>query len=418
MPRLIDRDLDVFMASLPAIALDGPKGVGKTETCMRRVRSTFRLDDPETRQVVERNPTAVMAVPRPVLIDEWQQAAAVWDVVRRAVDDGADAGSYLLTGSMTPVRDQPAHSGVGRIASLRMRPMALCERGLSTPSVSLSELFLGGSVIEGVSELGLAEYAREIVSSGLPGIRELPERARRLQLDGYLTRIAQRDLDDGAVRGRRAESLFAWMAAYAAATATTASYEAIRDAATPADAEPPAKATTIRYRDWLTALWILDPVPAWRPPGSPLRRLMASPKHHLADPALAARLLNATEHTLVTGAGRVIGSTGPLLGALFESLATLTVRVCAQVNEARVSHLRTQAGEREVDLLVERYDGRIVAIEVKLAAAIDDRDVRHLVWLRDELGDQVADCVVINAGTRAYRRHDGVAVVPLALLGA
>lgn len=418
LPRLVDRELDELLSALAAVALDGPKGVGKTATCARRARTRFNLDEVEAREIVSRNPSVVTSAPMPVLIDEWQQAPGVWDAVRRAVDEGALPGSFLLTGSMTPSHVQPVHSGAGRIASIRMRPMALNERGIADPTVSLGALLDGTRMIEGASDLGIRDYTREIVASGFPGIRELPKRARRVQLDGYLTRLVGRELDDSTYVGRRPESLLAWMNAYAAATSTTASYETIRDAANPADADPPAKTTTIRYRDWLTSLWLLDPVPAWRPAGSSLRKLAAAPKHHLADPALAARLLNVTEEVLITGGGRVVGSSGPLLGALFESLATLTVRACAQVAEARVSHLRTQGGEHEVDLMVERYDGRTIALEVKMAGSIDDRDVRHLLWLKEHLGGRLVDMIVLSSGRYAYRRPDGVAVVPLALLGA
>ena len=108
---------------------------------------------------------------------------------------------------------------------------------------------------------------------------------------------------------------------------------------------------------------------------------------------------------------------GTLLGALFESLVTLDVRVFAQAAEARVGHLRTAGGEHEVDLVVERDDGRVLAIEVKLTATVDDRDVRHLAWLRERLGHDVVDAVVISTGPSAYRRPDGIGVVPAGLLG-
>ncbi len=199
--------------------------------------------------------------------------------------------------------------------------------------------------------------------------------------------------------------------------ASTASYEAIRDAATAGTADPPAKTTATRYRDWLTALWLLDPLPAWRAPGSTVWRLTAGPKHHLADPGLAAHVLEVEADDLLDGAGRVAPGHGTLLGALFESLATLTVRCLAQTIEARTSHLRTQRGEHEVDLIVEGRGGRLVAFEVKLGASVIDHDVQHLHWLRDQMGERVKDLVVLTTGPAAYRRPDGVAVVPLGLLG-
>jgi predicted AAA+ superfamily ATPase len=416
--RLVDRELDELLPELPAIAIDGPKGVGKTETLRRRAATTVALDTIAQGELCRAHPERIRELTGPVLIDEWQLAPATWDVVRRSVDDGARPGSYLLAGSATPLADTPAHSGAGRIASIRMRPLSLPERQVSTPTVSLEALMRGGAPVAGDCALTLSDYAREIVSTGLPGIHPLAGRARRAQLDDYLGRALRRPFpDETGLPEPRAASLRGWLQAYAAATGSTASYEAIRDAATAGTAEPPAKSTAIRYRDWLSALWLLDPVPAWRAPGSPLRRLTAGPKHHLADPGLAAHALDVDADDLLDGAGRVAPGHGTLLGALFESLSTLTVRCLAQTLEARTSHLRTQRGEHEVDLIVEGRGGRVVAAEVKLGAGIVDADVRHLHWLRDQLGDRVKDLVVLTTGPAAYRRPDGVAVVPLGLLG-
>lgn len=209
------------------------------------------------------------------------------------------------------------------------------------------------------------------------------------------------------------------MTAYAAASSTIASYEKIRDAATSGEGEKPNKKATTPYRDVLQRLWIVDPVPAWLPTRNRISRLTAPPKHQLVDPALAARLLGVDARALFDASpvGPPIQRDGTLLGALFESLVTLDVRVYAQRAEAAVKHFRTWAGEREVDLIVERADGRAVAIEVKLARTIDDSAVRHLLWLREEIGDDLLDAVVITTGAQAYRRTDGVAVVPAALLG-
>ena len=218
---------------------------------------------------------------------------------------------------------------------------------------------------------------------------------------------------------RHPDTLRRWLRAYAAATSTTASYEAIRDAATPGRDNKPAKTTTLPWRDILTRLWILDPVPAWLPTKNRLKELGAADKHQLADPALAARLLNVTADSLLAGAGAApfIPRDGTLLGALFEGLVGLNLRVYAQASEAQVRHLRTHRGEHEVDFIVDAGDGGVVAVEVKLSATVTDRGVAHLSWLRKTLGEDVRDAVVITTGREAYRRRDGIAVIPAALLG-
>ncbi|MCA1676051.1 MAG: DUF4143 domain-containing protein [Actinobacteria bacterium] len=324
--RIVDDELDELLAGLPAISLEGPKGVGKTATAQRRAATTLALDD------------------------------------------------------ANQVR----------------------------------------SDIGGDTAVTLGDYAEEIVRSGFPGILRLPTRARRAQLDGYLTRIVEREFPELGHPVRRPATLRAWLRAYAAATSTTAAYNAILDAATPGETDKPAKTTTIGYRDVLTQLWLLEPVPGWLPTRSVFARLAQAPKHHLADPALAARLLGTNGAALLAGRdpARASAFEGPLLGALFESLVTLSVRVYAQAAEATVHHLRTRNGDHEIDLIVERDDGRVVAMEVKLSPSVDEADVKHLRWLRERLEDHLLDSVVITTGRHAYRRADGIAVVPAALLGA
>jgi predicted AAA+ superfamily ATPase len=417
--RIVDTDLDELLPSLPAIALEGAKGIGKTATARRRARTVIQLDDPAQRELMEAAPGRLRTAEPPILIDEWQQFPAVWDMVRRAVDADAAVGQYLLTGSATPVTP-PVHSGAGRIVRLRMRPLALSERALVRPTVSVRQLLEGSRpAIAGESTVGLEDYAREILASGFPGIRRLEGRAQRLQLESYVDRIVDREFLEQGHAVRKPALLRRWMTAYAAATSTTATWETIRDAATGGDGEKPTKKTVLPYRDVLERLWILDPVPGWQPTRNFTTRLAHPPKHHLADPALAAALLGVNLGALLRGdtAGPPIPRDGTLLGHLFESLVTLSVRTYAQAADARVYHCRTKGGRQEIDCIIERRDQRVLGIEVKLTPSVTDADVRHLDWLQRELGDQLLDRVVITTGPQAYRRPDGVAVVPAALLG-
>ncbi|RZT15335.1 hypothetical protein EV649_6124 [Kribbella sp. VKM Ac-2569] len=419
LERVVDAELDELLAGLPAVTLDGPKGVGKTATAARRARTVYALDDPARRLLLDAEPDRLDRAEPPVLLDEWQLHPQVWDQVRRSVDRDVTPGRFLLTGSASPV-NAPTHSGAGRIVRLRMRPMSLSERGVESPTVSFRSLLTGRrEAVQGTTNMHLTDYTEEIVRSGFPGIRQLTDRPRRAQLAGYLDRIVERDFPEQGYLVRRPATLRAWLAAYAAATATTASYNAILDAATAGDVDKPAKTTTMAYRDVLSQLWLLDPVEAWLPTRNRLSRAASSPKHHLADPALAAALLGVGVTALLDNAvkGHQRIRDGVLLGQLFESLVTLDVRVYAQAAEAVVRHLRTRNGDHEVDLIVERADHRVLAIEVKLAPYVTDDDVKHLLWLRSEIGEDLVDAVVICTGTDAYRRQDGIAVVPAALLG-
>jgi predicted AAA+ superfamily ATPase len=417
--RIADDELDELLGDLAAIAIEGPKGVGKTRTALERAKTVHRLDDPAELAVAAADPARLLEGERPVLLDEWQRLPQVWDLVRRAVDDGAPPGSFLLTGSALP-DPPPTHSGAGRIVTIRMRPLALSER-LHSATVSLSELLSGTRAsVTGTTDVALTDYTEEILASGLPGVRPLSGRARRLQLESYADRIVDRDIpDDAGVTIRSPAALRRWMAAYAAASSTTATFETIRDAASAGHQNKPSKSATQAYRDGLARIWVLDEVPAWIPSNNRLSELGQTSKHQVADPALAAQLLGAQASTLLAGqsSGPAIVRDGTLLGALFESLVTLSVRVYAAHTEAKVKHLRTARGRHEIDLIVERADGAVVAIEVKLARTVSRDAPKHLAWLKQTLGDRVLDQVIITTGPTAYRREDGIAVVPLALLG-
>lgn len=428
--RVVDDELDDLLTGLPAIALEGPKAVGKTATAVRRVERVARLDVPAQAAVAAADPDLLVNAGVPLLLDEWQYVPSVWDAVRRRVDAGAPPGAFLLTGSAAP-RQLPVHSGAGRIVSVRMRPLSLMERGLTAPTVSLQRLLQGGQApVTGESTLTLQDYAREIIRSGFPAIRTLEGRAHRSQLDGYLAHALKHDAREQGLTDRGSSVLRSWLSVYAAATSTVTSLETLRDAASLAsvgEREPLSRPVAAAYHDALQRMWLLDPLPGWAPTRNALSRLSQAPRLHLADPALAARLLGVDAEALLEGRASPLASPdapakgsnrfGPLLGQLFESLVTLSVRVYAQAAEARVSHCRLHGGAREIDLIVERADHRVVAIEVKLSSAIDDGDVSHLRWLKERMGDDLLDAIVVTTGGMAYRRPDGIAVVPAALLG-
>lgn len=414
--RLVDDELDQVFPMLPAVLLDGPKGVGKTATALQRSRTTRRLDNAADRAVIEADPLVIGSDAPPVLIDEWHRVPPVLDAVRQLVDRDLTGGRFLLTGSPPAAQ---THSGAGRISTVRMRPLSLYERGVGLPTVSFTELLSGARPkVRGTSPLGLVDYVDEIIAGGFPGMRHLTGRALNLQLDSYLDRIVDHDLRQAGYTVRRPAALYAWMRAYAAATSTTASWEKVRDAATAGVSNKPAKSTVENYTDLLTMLRILDPIDAWLPSMNHLSRLNQGPKHQMADPALAVRLLGRTRRHLlegVEGAIQVLRD-GTLLGNLFESLAALSVRTFAQACESRTYHLRTMGGRQEIPFIVEGPEG-VLAFEVKLSSSIGDRDVQHLHWLKGQLGNDLLDAVVLHTGPEAYRRRDGIAVIPLELLG-
>lgn len=414
-PRHIDSILDQVGSELPAILLDGPKGVGKTSTALRRAKTIKRLDDPRDQERLRADLDWVTRGERPILIDEWQKSPEVWETVKRSVDEDSRGGGFLLTGSLPPAS---THSGALRITSLRMRPMTLAERGEQTPPISFADLLDEKSPdVDFESAWTLTNYIDEITRSGFPAIRGMSHLARSLALEGYIQRVIDSDLPEIGQNIRRPEAVMAWMSSYAAATATTASWESIRDGANSGSSTTPTKVTTIPYRDALTRLRILDELPAWLPSQNFVSRLSQGPKHFLADPALAVSLLGLNPKSLEVADTPGQNAVKPILGRLFEALATLSIRVYAEANNAKIYHFRDGHGRREVDLIVIREDGKVLPIEIKMTSAPKPKDSENLRWLKTQLGDKVLEPVLIHTGKYAYK-SDGVLHIPLALLTA
>ncbi len=426
-PRIIDGELDLLLEGVGAVAIDGAKAVGKTATAMRRAARTVRLDREQEAVVVRADPDAAIREPFPVFFDEWQHVPSLWDAVRHRIDDDPSPGIVLLAGSAAPAaRTRPTHTGAGRIVTRRMRPLAISERlaGVTRDVISVGALLTVGQRprLVGDSPWTLVDYAREIIATGFPAIRELSPSIRQAQLAGYVDHLSTRDVQEAGGHAANPAAIRRWLQAYAAATSTTTALEKLRDIASAGDGNPPARTTVNRYRDALERTYIYDPVPAWKPGGTAMSRLGESPKIHLVDPGLSAQLLGIDEDALLCGASTPLVDAlpavrdGGLFGALFESLIAQSMRTYAQALHVEHAHMRTRGGTHEVDGIWIRSDQRCVAYEVKLNATVDDGDVKHLRWLKTQLGDQLLDAIVINTGPAAYRRSDGIGVVPAAML--
>lgn len=418
--RIVDDELDALFPHLAAITLEGPKAIGKTATASERAGTILHVDDRAIGDLLRVSFDQLDAMRKPILFDEWQTVPELWNYIKRRVDSDPRGGQYLLTGSATAVGDVDLHSGAGRIDVRRMRPLAFSERGIEHPTVRVADLLAGTAMPTGATHVDTVVYVEEILASGFPALRALAPGARKSRLDSYIARTVSRDYPEQDGRTlRRPESLRRWMAAYAAATATTSTMAQIARASRPGDTALPSRPTINRYRDVLTSLWILDPVPAWLPTHNAFKTLAQAEKHFLADPALAARLLNLNQSRLLDlrSPAELRPHDGTAIGALFEALVALSLRTYAQANNAEVFHYRSPKGEREIDFILVDDNGSHVAIEVKLSRTAEASHVKHLLWLKEQLGDDLADMVVVNTGPFAYRRNDGVAVVPLALLG-
>ena len=430
-PRLMDQRLEELLRSVPAVSVEGARAVGKTRTARAHGTTFIAVDDPDERAQLAAIGSRFTTLPSPLVIDEWQRMPELWDRVRRAVDDDPSPGRFLLTGSSTPSQ-APTHTGAGRIITLRMRPFSLAERAIETPTVSVGRLLGSGlgtqdlsalTPIEGYTSVTIDQYVDEICRSGFPAIREQPPLGRKAQLDGYIEQTLRHDLPEATGGRRRSRTVREWLTAYASAVATTASFSSIAELATRPLSTDMGLATARSYRDHLSGMWLLDPVPGWSPSENEFSRNNLTDKHQLCDPALAARLLGYGPSE-VLGVGHPI-LTSPrgtprrprVLGSLFESLVIQSLQVYAEFHNARVFHLRTKGGLQEIDIILEGADRRVVAFEIKARATPKPDDTKHLRWLRKKIGPRLAEAVLVTTGHLAYRDEDGIAVVPAALLG-
>jgi predicted AAA+ superfamily ATPase len=420
--RIIDAQIKEYLDGLAAIAIVGAKGVGKTSTAKRNANTVLELDVSEAARAFASSRESMASLKdTPVLIDEWSRAPQSWDVVRRLVDDDRAPGHFILTGSASQT-DANIHSGAGRIVQLKMRPLSIQERIGFQAKVRLSDLLdesLDVNLYESC-QATMPDYAEEICLSGFPGIHELSQRFARVQLDGYIEDIIQKEFPEQGLKVRKPHVLKAWLKAYAAATASTTSYKKILVASTAGEDQKPASSTTLVYRDVLDMLYLTDRVDPWLPTDNHFTTLGKSPKHYLVDPGLAARILGLDVDGLIKDAIEPLGPQRKtsIFGRLFESLAASSLKVYCQHNEADLFHLRTPMGDHEVDFIVIQGN-TVIGIEVKLSHEVSQADVSQLHWLQTKLASHKKLIkVVINTGAYAYRREDGVFVVPLGILGA
>jgi uncharacterized protein len=408
----VDGELRARLDAVGAVVIEGPKACGKTATARQVAASEVLLDvDANARRAIAVDPSLVLEGPTPRLLDEWQIEPAIWNHVRRAIDERSRPGQFILTGSAVPADDVTRHTGAGRITRLRMRPMSLFEAGQSTGAISLADLIEGDLSPSPDPGLSVADLAREIALGGWPGLSGLGVRDGMLAVRGYLEEIARVDVgrvDETRRDPSRVARLIVSLARNVATPATAATL-----AKDTSGVEGPLKDDTARdYLHALERLMIVEDQPAWAPHLRSRHRLRRAPKRHFVDPSLAVAALRATPD-------RLLGDL-ELLGLLFESLIVRDLRVYAQAADARVAYYRDESG-LEVDAIVEAADGRWMAFEVKLGQGQIDEGAASLARFAERI--DTAKCGspailgVIVATGYGYRRPDGVAVIPIGALG-
>lgn len=396
------------------LVLEGPRACGKTSTGLHHARSSIRLDAaPSAVELAELDPAGLLAGETPRLIDEWQLAPTLWNVIRHEIDDRQARGQFILSGSATPPDDLRRHSGAGRLARVRMRPMSLSERQRSTAQVSLSALTATDRLSGVRSALGYRELAAEAVRGGWPGLLGARETEARDFTWSYLSDLTSTDLPlatgvrHDPVRVRR---LLASVARNVATEATAAKLAA--DVA--ADGSAIDRGTVRTYLDALTTVFALEEQPSWSVSLRSRTRLRSQPKLHLADPSLACA-------ALMLSAERLAGDP-EYFGQVFESMAVHDLRTYLDAQGGQLFHYRDESG-LEIDAIAEFGEGGWAALEVKLGSSKIPAAEASLLKLRDERVDThrvgPPKFLAVITGTEfGYTLPSGVHVVPLAALTA
>lgn len=412
LPRIADGELRRRMAASGAVLLEGPKACGKTETAAQLAETRFDLDtDRAARTAAQTAPQLLFAQPTPVLFDEWQSVPELWNLVRRQVDSRSQLrGQFILTGSATPTDDALRHSGAGRIATLRMRPMSLFETQHSTGEVSVSGLFDGDLVAALDPGLTVPELMDRIVVGGWPALIGANVADASEWVRDYISQIVEVDIQTLGTR-RDPENVRRLLRSLARGVGTDLSVTAL--ATDVGGEEGPASRNTISaYLHALNRLMITEDVPAWAPHMRSTTPLRATPTRYMTDPSIATAALEVSTQHLLADLNAA--------GLHFEALVVRDIRAYVQPLGGTLHHWRDNNGH-EVDIIITLRDGRWAGVEVKMNPDHADTAAATLIRFAskvdtDKVGPPAFLAVITTRGT-AHRRDDGVVIAPIAVLG-
>lgn len=417
MPRIIDTRIEEYLKAFGAVCVEGPRGCGKTWTSSYHCNSAIYIGDPtgnfQNRQLAELSPELVLDGDTPRLVDEWPEAPSIWDAVRYCVDQTPQKGQFILTGSATPKHKGILHSGAGRIAKLRMRPMSLYESGDSSGTVSLEQLCRGQLNPAMTGEVSLKKLIELIIRGGWPGAVNLPVEQAALLPAEYLNAAIDDDVYriDGVKRNTTKMRLL--LRSLAQNESTTVSNRTLKKDIREIDDEDIDINTVKDYLDIFERLFILDNQPPFSAGVRSSVRVKQAAKRHFSDPSLACSLLKLTPSSLL----------GDLetLGFLFEALCERDLKIYVESFGGALYHYQDYRG-REIDAVIELPDGQWCAFEIKLGANQIDAAAQSLLNIQKEFADDpkgkppAALCVLCGMANAAYRRPDGVCVVPITAL--
>ena len=416
--RIVDKILLDKLEAKGAVVIEGPKWCGKTTTALQVAKSVLRMDEPSKRdiniQISEIDPSRLLNGKIPKLIDEWQIAPKIWDAVRYEVDIRGEEGQFILTGSAVPIESKEiTHSGTGRFTWLTMRPMSLYESGESTGEVSLKELFCNPDKITGINNLDIDRLAFVICRGGWPNSIDMNEKPAISQAIDYYDAVIRSDINRADGISKNPERVKRLMRSFARNQGGQVANTMFRDDIRANDTESLSEDTIATYINALKKIYVIEDMPAWNPNLRSKTSIRTSDTRYFVDPSIATAGLGIFPQDLVNDLNT--------LGLLFETLCVRDLRVYADALDGNVLHYRDKSG-LECDTVIHLRNGKYGLAEIKLGGqGLIEEGAANLKSLAAKIDTTKMPkpsfmMIVIGIGEFAYRREDGVYIVPIGCL--
>lgn len=411
LPRIVDDLLEKKMRLFGGVLIEGCKWCGKSTTAKRKAKSIIEFQNPATYEnnleIARTRPDLLLDEEKPLLIDEWQVAPAIWDAIRYDVDKTNLKGQYLLTGSATPLEKAPKHSGTGRIARLLMRPMSLYESQNSTGEISLKKIFDQQQKIEGKSNLELENIAFLIAKGGWPSVATVNEEDALLVAREYLEAVIHEDIQTLDGVDRNPTRVRTVLRSLARNISTTANLSVIKKDTEMSD-DVISEKTIADYIKALEKMYLIEDVVAWSPKLRSKTEIRVTPKREFVDPSLAVAALRATDKDLLKDF--------KTFGLLFEALCIRDLRIYMESLDGEVFFYRDRNG-LEADAILHLNNGDWAAVEIKLGTETINEAAQNLLKLKNIIDMREPKFLMVLTATKyAYQREDGVLVVPIGCL--
>lgn len=416
--RVADDILKRKLEGKGAVLIEGPKWCGKTTTAEQIAASILYMDDPEKKEqnltMSELNPKRLLKGAVPRLIDEWQLAPKLWDTVRFEVDHRGELGQFILTGSAVPADTKEiTHSGTGRFTWLTMRPMSLYESGDSTGDISLKVLFENTEEVDGTANLSLDRLAFLICRGGWPQAIDMRDEIALDQARDYYDAVVHSDINRADHVQKNPERVKRLMRSYARNQGGQVPNTVIAQDIAANDESPISEETVASYLDALRKIFVVEDMPAWNPNLRSKTAIRSSDTRYYIDPSIAAAALGVGPTDLLNDL--------KTFGFLFETLCVRDLRVFADALNGEVYHYRDKDGQ-ECDAVIHLRNGKYGLIKMKLGGdKLIEEGAKSLKAMQKKIDTEKMKSpsflmVLTGIGDYAYRRHDGVCVVPIGCL--